>query len=517
MTIATLLFALTALPASQAGSREPVMLDFTATWCGPCQQVRPAVEQLIQKGYRIKPVDIDTSPRMAEKYDIHSVPTFVVIDPADGRELGRTEGNQPASALAGLYNEGKARLKPQATEPDTDGQVAGESGEDDGEAEDDGEGRGRVASTARPNPNPWETVVRIKVHGNGSIGFGSGTVIHSTPQESLILTCAHIFKMDGRSQAPPSRFPLKITIDLFDGNLGGPKKNQVRYANETVDGQAVDYDFSRDVGLIRIRPGRRLPYAKVVPPHWTPRSRMGMMTVGCSEGHDATAWKTVIVNPAMKGLNGNGAYEAIECMVAPKQGRSGGGLFTDNGYVAGVCDFAEPRGNHGLYAAPASIYSMLDRNKLTTLYAPDRAKPETLLANNRPAPRAKAGRTNGTYARAQSPERDEPGDVTLPPPGMLGIEPPVVARNERRAASLNGKRSTWHATPAGLKMDPSADTDRFASIEPGTAAEPETGGAAGSRDETEPEPVKPSPRKSSSVSWRASRTAVPELSPAGAR
>ena len=53
-----------------------------------------------------------------------------------------------------------------------------------------------------------------------------------------------------------------------------------------------------------------------------------MLTLGCSEGQDATAWHTVIVNPRMQGLGGNPTYEAIECVTAPKQGRSGGGLFT---------------------------------------------------------------------------------------------------------------------------------------------------------------------------------------------
>src|SRR5262249_11171964 len=192
----------------------------------------------------------------------------------------------------------------------------------------------RAAGVDAPNPKPWETVVRIKVHGAGMIGFGSGTIVHSTSKESIILTCAHIFKLDRGPQAPPSSFPRKITVDLFDGKLTGMKPAQVHYSNETFEGQAIDYDFSRDVGLIRIRPGRRLPFARVVPPHWKPAERMDMITVGCSEGHDATAWNTVIMNPNMRGLSGNGAYEAIECMVAPKQGRSGGGLFTSDGYVA---------------------------------------------------------------------------------------------------------------------------------------------------------------------------------------
>ena len=47
-------------------------------------------------------------------------------------------------------------------------------------------------------------------------------------------------------------------IDLFDGNLQGTQPAKVHFL-ESVEGKAVDYDFTRDVGLIRIRPGRRLP------------------------------------------------------------------------------------------------------------------------------------------------------------------------------------------------------------------------------------------------------------------
>ena len=89
-------------------------------------------------------------------------------------------------------------------------------------------------------------------------------------------------------------------IDLFDGKLHGEKPAQVHFV-ESIEGQAVDYDFTLDVGLIRVRPGRRLPSARVVPAHWEPRARMKMLTVGCSEGQDATAWHTVIFNPQMRG------------------------------------------------------------------------------------------------------------------------------------------------------------------------------------------------------------------------
>ena len=103
---------------------------------------------------------------------------------------------------------------------------------------------------------------------------------------------------------------------------------------------------------------------------------MEMLTLGCSEGQDATAWNTVVTNPLYRGLTGNAEYEAIECQTAPKQGRTGGGLFTRDGYLAGICNFAEPKGNHGLYAAPDSIYRLLDRNNLPFAY------PTPLVAEN---------------------------------------------------------------------------------------------------------------------------------------
>jgi hypothetical protein len=167
----------------------------------------------------------------------------------------------------------------------------------------------------------------------------------------------------------PGRFPHPITVDLFDGR---PKHNSwpphVSYI-ESFAGKAIDFDFTRDVGLIRIQPGRRLPASKVVPSRWEPRVGMKMLTIGCSEGQDATAWYTRIINPRMKAfLQGQPDYEAIECESAPKQGRTGGGLFTTEGYLAGICNLAEPQSDHGLYATPASIYRLLDRNNMAFLY-----------------------------------------------------------------------------------------------------------------------------------------------------
>jgi len=197
-----------------------------------------------------------------------------------------------------------------------------------------------------------------------------------------------------------------------------------------------------------------------------------MLTVGCSEGEDATPWHTAIIEPRRQNfLSGRPAYEAIECLKAPKQGRSGGGLFTNDGYIAGVCDFAEPQGDHGLYATPRSIYSLLDRNKLMALYAPPTRGSGTLVADRRSGSRPQPSAAK-PFARSQSPDREEPprgragadnSDVVMiPPPTLLGIVVPEVPQKEHtpRAASTT-RRTNWHPTRKPAPPSEDEPSDRF--------------------------------------------------------
>ncbi len=138
---------------------------------------------------------------------------------------------------------------------------------------------------------------------------------------------------------------------------------------ESVVGEVIDLDFTSNLGLIRIRPDRLLTASPVVPKTWEPRGHMTMLTAGCSAGNDATFWKTTIIGPGSIRNAGAEYYKAIECRVAPKQGRTGGGLFTTDGYLAGVCSYAEPRRDAGLYVAPQSIYAFLERHDLSSCYA----------------------------------------------------------------------------------------------------------------------------------------------------
>jgi thioredoxin 1 len=61
---------------------EPVLVDFTATWCGPCKMLAPIVEKLadeFQGKVKVGKVDIDDSPNLAARYGVRSVPTVMVF------------------------------------------------------------------------------------------------------------------------------------------------------------------------------------------------------------------------------------------------------------------------------------------------------------------------------------------------------------------------------------------------------------------------------------------------------
>ena len=116
----------------------------------------------------------------------------------------------------------------------------------------------------------------------------------------------------------------------------------------------------------------------------------------------------------------------------PKEGRSGGGLYTTDGYVAGVCDFADPNEGVGLYAVPEAIHKLLDRNQFTALYKPP-TNGDVLLAGNRP--RVKP--STGTRLRTQSPDESTSADaVTLPPPSLVGVAIPSGDANAWRSRSI---------------------------------------------------------------------------------
>ncbi len=85
----------------------PVLVDFSATWCGPCRRMDPLVSKLAEEyegKVKVCKVDVDECTDVARKYGIMSVPTFMMFK--DGVEVSKTAGSMPAVKLAELMDEG---------------------------------------------------------------------------------------------------------------------------------------------------------------------------------------------------------------------------------------------------------------------------------------------------------------------------------------------------------------------------------------------------------------------------
>ena len=186
----------------------------------------------------------------------------------------------------------------------------------------------------------------------------------------------------------------------------------------------------RDIALVSIKPGIAVTPAVVAPAGYAVRPRDRVFTVGCDKGADATVRQSEIT--AVDKYQGRPNFTAAG---APIDGRSGGGLFTAEGMLIGICNAADPQDDEGLYAGLASIHWQLDQIGQSEIYQRQAASE---VASQSPEPQARDAGV--ALAAAQTPAQSMPSaDVPQLASAMPAL--PALGSDTELVVIIRSKRN----------------------------------------------------------------------------
>ncbi len=86
-------------------SDKKVLIDFNASWCGPCRMLKPVIDEIAESNENIKivSVNIDDEEELADNYEVSSIPCLVLLE--NGKEVKRNVGFMPKEAIESFIGE----------------------------------------------------------------------------------------------------------------------------------------------------------------------------------------------------------------------------------------------------------------------------------------------------------------------------------------------------------------------------------------------------------------------------
>ncbi len=277
-----------------------------------------------------------------------------------------------------------------------------------------------TVSSIQAAANPWvDSSVKLKVQSDNAHSWGTGTIIDTRDGSALVLTCGHIFR-DSQGQG---------SVDVYLYHNG---------SNTAVSGFCRYYDLEMDLALVVIQPPfpvRAIPVAADDLPLPT---GLQVLSVGCDHGADPTVRTHQILSTDRVGTPRENAvpFHYIQVSDAPVSGRSGGGLFSQDGFLIGVCNTADPVENDGHFVPATIIRRILKQLNLQEVADRpsliDRSKTEMLASESTAPIASQASLEPLTASNALTSEAFASPQPTLPPPSQFlaeqSMESPQTAR-----------------------------------------------------------------------------------------
>ena len=364
--IAATLLVLLYLPQSleaQAAAQSHLYF-FTSDGCAPCRHVEPAIESLHREGFPVSTVHVNRQPEWANRFQVDRTPTVILVtgNQITGRHAGQIDlptlrqwfaavGQKPnaGSAVTSTATHGSnAQGSTARTTPGTKVALSEAGTRTASSFSSPTMHKGTDRPANRVEAKAMAATVRLKVEDPEGISYATGTVIHARPGEALVLTCGHVFR-DAQGKGV-------ITAEYgFDTG-----------AIKSAPGQLIHYDAkARDIGLVAIQTQGTLTPVDVAAADATVSRGERSFSIGCDHGEPPTIRRTAIKNRAK--YDGEIKYDIFG---RPVDGRSGGGLFTEDGQLIGVCNAAAVEVDEGIYSGIDTIYWQFAQTNLTDLFGP---------------------------------------------------------------------------------------------------------------------------------------------------